>query len=417
MKTAKAHLSSNFFEISDLIASVSDAVAIVDYDGFMLSQNDHFDNLPKTLQDSLVRSLRHRENDNTNYLVMGYQVKLVDLEIATALIVEPYNGHLISSNLPIAQLTRDFEDRDDIFQIVAHAIQESLAWKWVAITRFIEKERLEVLTFLQNGKKLENYQYDIVGTPCKTVIDTVKFTFFESVVSVFPNYKALQDLGVATYAGLVFKNAAGKPIGHVMAMHDTDHVNYAHAQHVFEVATLTLAAHFKLNDINKRLQDAKHLALTDKLTNIGNRLAFDTKLETIASTYNRRSSDDYTLAMIDLDNLKPLNDTRGHEAGDIFIRLMAKELTYLGRESDEVYRIGGDEFALVFSQNVRSSMPSILKRFADIQTRVSANLGFEIGASLGFASLSEVDGDMKAWTKLADARMYEKKKLREKRLS
>jgi diguanylate cyclase (GGDEF)-like protein len=414
MQSAKRNENTNLLEISDLVASVSDAIAIVDKDGQVLLQNLHFDNLPKALQVRLVNNLQRANNQIKNYFLMGYQVKLVSLVAATAIIVEPFTKELSQRLLPITELTRNFAEHDDIFNAVALAIQQSLGWKWVSITRFIGRDRLEVLTFIQDGVKLENYEYDIIGTPCKTVIDTVKFTFFENVVSAFPNYQALQDLGAVTYAGLIFKDSNGTPVGHVMAMHDDEKVNYAQAQHVFEVATLTLSAHFKLTEMNRKLREANKMALIDKLTGVGNRLAFDNKLETIAKLSHQRKSDDHTVAMIDLDNLKPLNDTLGHAAGDKFIRLMAKELEKLGRSTDRIYRIGGDEFALVFSQNINHSIDSILKRFSLMERKVSKALGFDIGASIGFASLSETSGNIKGWIKLADKRMYECKTTRHK---
>jgi diguanylate cyclase (GGDEF)-like protein len=306
----------------------------------------------------------------------------------------------------MASLQNDLNGSDDIFQSVALAMQESLKWKWIAITRFVDPERLEVLTFLENGQLLDNYEYDLIGTPCKTVMDTVKFTFFKDVVKAFPNYKALQSLGVKTYAGLVFKNSEGTPIGHVMAMHESDSVNIAHTQHVFEVATLTLSAHFKLSDANIKLAHARKQALLDQLTHVGNRLAFDTKLEAISMLNQRRKSDDFSVAVIDLDKLKPLNDTYGHEAGDRFIQLMAKGLEGLGRANDEVFRLGGDEFAIVFSQNIEPIRSSIEKRFQVLESKVSKALGFSIGASVGFAALSETKGNVKACLKLADERMY-----------
>jgi len=94
-----------------------------------------------------------------------------------------------------------------------------------------------------------------------------------------------------------------------------------------------------------RLRDE---ALTDALTGLGNRRAFDRDLERDIARA-RRTSSPLTLAVIDLDGLKRINDTDGHAAGDRAIASMGHALRATARRSDRAYRIGGDEFAVILS--------------------------------------------------------------------
>ena len=87
-------------------------------------------------------------------------------------------------------------------------------------------------------------------------------------------------------------------------------------------------------------------ALTDPLTGIHNRRAFDLDLEREVSRA-RRHGRPLTLAVIDVDGLKEINDRAGHGAGDEALRAVADALGTTARQEDGAYRIGGDEFALI----------------------------------------------------------------------
>lgn len=83
-------------------------------------------------------------------------------------------------------------------------------------------------------------------------------------------------------------------------------------------------------------------ALTDPLTGIGNRSALRRRLDEV--------SGEVSLAVIDLDDFKPVNDTYGHEVGDEVLQIVAQRIAGAVREDDLVVRLGGDEFAIVFAE-------------------------------------------------------------------
>ena len=98
---------------------------------------------------------------------------------------------------------------------------------------------------------------------------------------------------------------------------------------------------------NQLLAQAAHeqslAARLDGLTGLHNRRAFE---ELIVDSYF--SSHRFgSIAVIDVNNLKPLNDQYGHAAGDVALRLLARALQFHFRTSDPMFRIGGDEFAVV----------------------------------------------------------------------
>jgi len=95
----------------------------------------------------------------------------------------------------------------------------------------------------------------------------------------------------------------------------------------------------------------EQLSLTDSLTNIGNRRAFDRKLVD-AFEQARRYDRPLSLVLVDVDHFKRINDRYGHDAGDAVLRSVANLLRDHSRQADFVARIGGEEFAIVVPETL-----------------------------------------------------------------
>lgn len=100
-----------------------------------------------------------------------------------------------------------------------------------------------------------------------------------------------------------------------------------------------------LDLINKRLLD---LMRRDPLTNVNNRMAFEDKQKHLQAEINSGSEEGFAIAMFDVNNLKLINDSQGHDAGDVYL-LKACQLICSVFKHSPVYRIGGDEFIAVLS--------------------------------------------------------------------
>jgi ribonuclease P protein subunit RPR2 len=95
----------------------------------------------------------------------------------------------------------------------------------------------------------------------------------------------------------------------------------------------------------RRRKESELEARRDALTGVGNRRAFD---ERMAAAFEAgRAASAVSLVLLDLDDFKDINDTRGHAAGDRVLSQVAVTLLREARASEEVFRIGGDEFAVV----------------------------------------------------------------------
>lgn len=122
---------------------------------------------------------------------------------------------------------------------------------------------------------------------------------------------------------------------------------------------------------------ARRLALTDPLTQLANRRAFE---ERVTIALERREQ--FTLAYIDLDGFKPINDKHGHSAGDAALRDVASTLRAAARQVDLVARVGGDEFAMLLLGSDESQARTVSGRVFAIAT----DRNLPVGMSIGIAS-------------------------------
>ena len=112
----------------------------------------------------------------------------------------------------------------------------------------------------------------------------------------------------------------------------------------------------------KRQAESEHQATHDALTGLANRRLVITQMERFIALADRHQSS-VAVCFIDLDGFKAVNDTYGHDAGDIVLKTVAKRLKSTVREHDCVARLGGDEFVVVLTgRNDRDSVVHTMQR-------------------------------------------------------
>ncbi len=155
------------------------------------------------------------------------------------------------------------------------------------------------------------------------------------------------------------------------------------------------------------------LANRDALTGLFNRRRFEEELDCFLARA-RRYGDTGSLLLLDLDRLKPTNDTLGHEGGDLLLRTVAGVLTALVRESDVIGRIGGDEFAVLLlgasPANALAKADALRLAIADARIETQAGSAWT-SVSVGVAAVQATDG-LKSSEILsrADVAMYRAKR-------
>lgn len=164
----------------------------------------------------------------------------------------------------------------------------------------------------------------------------------------------------------------------------------------------------------KQMEDRlAHMAQHDALTDLPNRALFSERL-LWAIGQARRHGTRLALMCLDLDNFKPVNDTFGHQVGDLLLQAAAKRMLECLRESDTIGRIGGDEFvillpvveqeqeALLVAEKIRASL--------DCPFDLPEHPGVKIASSTGIAIYPDHGDDEIQLIKNADQALYRAKR-------
>ncbi|UHL63662.1 GGDEF domain-containing protein [Paralcaligenes sp. KSB-10] len=167
----------------------------------------------------------------------------------------------------------------------------------------------------------------------------------------------------------------------------------------------TLSMHVELAAAEKLVLETQQDAQIDSLTKVLNRAGWNKKLRSVASI-----EEEVAIGFLDLDFLKLVNDSHGHLAGDDLLRRTAQTIKAELRNNDCIARLGGDEFAVML-RNVATTDASELKK--RLQLALSEA---DIKASIGVALKSEA-GSLQKALQLADSRMYEEKRTKQRPLA
>ena len=133
--------------------------------------------------------------------------------------------------------------------------------------------------------------------------------------------------------------------------------------------------------------EVNHLSTMDPLTHLCNRRGFDKAME-MEVVRQRRYKDHFSLAMIDLDGFKGLNDSKGHKEGDSALILLADILRNQIRQTDTIARLGGDEFVVLMPNTQASDCHALCHLLCQtIRTTLTAHFSYPISASIGFTTV------------------------------
>jgi diguanylate cyclase (GGDEF)-like protein len=166
----------------------------------------------------------------------------------------------------------------------------------------------------------------------------------------------------------------------------------------------------QLAEAHKRIEELQASANTDFLLDIPNRRGFERELNR-AISYIKRYQAKGALIVLDVDRLKPINDSFGHAAGDQVLKAIVATLLAQIRSSDVVGRLGGDEFALLLwnlSETDARAKAAALEEAIDQMTFVFDGEAVSAGVSTGVAILDSHTEATKVLER-ADCAMYVRK--------
>lgn len=169
----------------------------------------------------------------------------------------------------------------------------------------------------------------------------------------------------------------------------------------FEVRKRTL-------ELKTQTKKAEELARTDEMTGIANRRAFLEKGESMIH-HSIRYKTPFTLVIIDIDHFKKINDNYGHEAGDLVLVSLTKEINNAIRDTDFFARIGGEEFVLLFPHTISEialeKSKKLLEKINQLEITYK-NTVLKITVSMGVCEFTKTEDTIYSLLSKADQALY-----------
>ncbi|HEX3033024.1 MAG TPA: EAL domain-containing protein [Bacillota bacterium] len=254
----------------------------------------------------------------------------------------------------------------------------------------------------------QNIEYPLAGTPCE---DAVKrgFVFHpEKLCEKFPSAIPIRIMGMESFIGTALVNSAGEAMGVLNIMDRKPINNTSLVEAIFKIVAERTTAEMERARNEDRIN---HLAFHDALTNLPNRRYFTKQLALHLET-SRQTGQKMAVMFLDLDRLKLINDTLGHNVGDQLLQTFANRLARSIGPEDIVARLGGDEFALLFPiirdyEQVQLIADRIVKTVTE--PFEYENQQFYITTSIGISVFPDDGENQETLLRNADAAMYRAK--------
>jgi diguanylate cyclase (GGDEF)-like protein/PAS domain S-box-containing protein len=172
-----------------------------------------------------------------------------------------------------------------------------------------------------------------------------------------------------------------------------------------------LAIKLNITEYIKQQQKVEFIAYHDNLTLLPNRRSLEKKVNELTFKASNNKSK-FAILFIDLDGFKMINDGLGHDIGDLLLKEIANRFKKTLRESDNVFRVGGDEFTVILEytndENIIETVANKIIKNVNKQIIIK-NHSLQVGCSIGIAKFPQDAGNLLNLLKYSDTAMYKAK--------
>jgi len=193
--------------------------------------------------------------------------------------------------------------------------------------------------FLSGSREVE--MVSEAGSQIQRTIDDVNVVVFSTKKYTAKYNKGLKDASDQIKAGTSPEDV-GVLLSDIMSSTDDMIGHHEHLEEMLEHSTRAM------EDMRRDLEIARKEAMTDPLTGLANRKAFDQEIHDLIEASNHgEEPHTFSMVLLDIDHFKKFNDTFGHQVGDQVLKLVARTLKAGTKGRDVVVRYGGEEFAIL----------------------------------------------------------------------
>ncbi len=285
------------------------------------------------------------------------------------------------------------------------------------------RKRVIILNFLRSDHV--EYLFNMVPVPILMVsrnelqivrlnaaaVSFLRYAEDENAANLINSFFDIEHKNFKAWKQCIQNNCMDIP-EYVLLLKDQQKIVKIHTASVtFKGMSHVLLSLVDITTTHNQIKQLEQLAMMDDMTGLLNRRTFRVNLE-MALQKLRAEDGIFFLAFMDLDDLKKVNDTYGHLEGDWYINTFTSLLLKTLRRTDIAGRIGGDEFAVIFSQcSVSYAEQSINRLQQQLKTiSASVNKPFSMGVSTGLIMVdSRMEVGVDALLHIADEAMYNKK--------
>lgn len=228
-------------------------------------------------------------------------------------------------------------------------------------------------------------------------IESLQFVSDDQIFSLLGNYHQSQrQHAVMLYADKDYLGQLIYGLKHPLSMPQQMKLEQWHRE-----LTFPLRNAIKFSQLHR-------LAVRDHLTGLGNRALLEEVLEHLHITQQRQQDARHAVMLLDLDGFKEVNDEHGHQQGDDILRIFAELLKTTVRDSDQVFRFGGDEFVVVMEHTTLYQAQEVYNRIREAVAASDMLSRYQLSTSAGTAQL-ECFNTVDETLAEADQRLYQAK--------
>ncbi|MGP9767322.1 putative bifunctional diguanylate cyclase/phosphodiesterase [Halomonas sp. AOP13-D3-9] len=277
---------------------------------------------------------------------------------------------------------------------------------FIALLDKQDSDIARTLTLYVNGQLQSNFDYYLPGVPCHKVMLEQECIVHEGAAIMLPAESNGALSWVNGYVGRRLDDSHGQPMGLIGVMFKKPLDDVEVVRNVLQIFAARAASELERQQDEVRI---RQLAFCDPGTQLPNRAAFMRHLEWVVAD---TQTSELALLLLDLNHFKEINDTAGHDLGDLVLKAVAERFVAALTEGQYLARLGGDEFVVVCPGVEANGALATAQRLCDSIALpfIVEQHSFELSVGIGLALYPQHAATPLELLKHADIAMYQAKR-------